>query len=216
MKIHIICCLAIQFSTLAFGCNAGQIRGYIKTDATQTDKTPKIKILFSGKETMTNDEGFFSVPLDERVNRYSLLICKNVRQNFVKTNTIRNVCMEPDNDYCYYEFERIGIADDLWRQQEKRLNMQNPVTPENCIIMLMDPACVARLEPWKVSLPAATVKVPMIVLKKEVDNKTLQAESAKSLLLALDEKPFHENIKEEVRAVAENSAKQPVTVSLTQ
>jgi hypothetical protein len=80
----------------------------------------------------------------------------------------------------------------------------------------MDPACVARLEPWKVSLPAATVKVPMIVLKKEVDNKTLQAESAKSLLLALDEKPFHENIKEEVRAVAENSAKQPVTVSLTQ
>jgi hypothetical protein len=203
--------VALHAGSVCFGL---EMRGYIKTDATQTDKVPKFEVLYAGKQTTTNDEGFFSVPLDERINRYSLLICKNVKQNFVKTNTIRNVSMVPDSEYRYYEFERIGIADDLWRQTEKRLNIQNPVAPEGCVIVRIDPRYVARLEPWRVTLAANAVKVPTIVLKKEIDAKMLSAESAKSLLLSLDEKPFHESIKEEVKAVAENDAK-PVMVSLT-
>ena len=215
MKNQIILFLSFSFGSAVFFCEPSvEIRGCIKTDATQTDKIPQFRVLFAGKETMTNCEGFFSLPLDERMNRYSLLICKSVKQNFVKTNTIKNVCMEPNSEYRYYEFEKIGIADDLWKQDEKRLNIQNPVAPEGCLILLMDPACVARLEPWRVSLGMSAIKVPTIVLKKEVDAQQLSTESAKSLLLSLDEKPFHETIREEIKMVAINDAK-PITVSLT-
>ncbi|NDD54819.1 hypothetical protein EBZ39_13310 [bacterium] len=192
-----------------------ELRGCIKTEAVSTDKMPRFRVLFAGKETMSNSEGFFSLPLEEQVNRYALLICKSVKQNFVKTNTIRNMCMVPEEGYRYYEFEKVNNGQGTWRQQEKRLHEHNPVAPDNCVIVLLDPACVAKIEPWRITLADNTVKLPAIVLKREVDTPHLSFASASSLLLSLDEKPFHETVKEEVKKVAENNAK-PVLVSLTQ
>jgi hypothetical protein len=188
-----------------------EIRGCIKAEAVAAEKMPQFRVLFAGKETMSNQEGFFSIPLDESVKQYSLLICKNIKQNFVKTNTIRNVCMAPDDNYRYYEFEKTSYGKG-WRQQEKRLALERPIAPENCVIVLIDPSFVSRLEPSRLDLGHKTIKMPEIVLKSEVTSTTLAAASARSLLCSLDEKPFHETVKEEVKQLAQNTN---VRVSLT-
>ena len=190
---------------------AVEMRGCIKSEVVSADKMPQFRVLFAGKETMTNTEGFFSMPLDEQINRYSLLICKNVKQNFVKTNTVRNVCMAPADDYRYYEFEKTPQSSS-WRQQEKRLDLERPIAPEGCVIVLLDPAHVSRIEPWRIELAAQTVKLPAIVLKQEVSSSLLASASAQSLLCSLDEKPFHETVKEEVKQLAQNTN---VMVALT-
>lgn len=190
---------------------AAEMRGCIKAEVVSADKMPQFRVLFSGKETMTNTEGFFSIPLDEKITRYSMLICKNIKQNFVKTNTVRNVCMAHDDNYRYYEFEKMPHGD-TWRQQEKRLDLERPIAPEGCVIVLLDPAHVSRVEPWRVELDQKTVKLPAIVLKQEVSTSMLATASARSLLCSLDEKPFHETVKEEVKQLAQNTN---VLVSLT-
>lgn len=199
---------AIWFSSIAQGA---EMRGCIKSEVVSADQMPQFRVLFAGKETMTNTEGFFSMPLEQQIHRYSLLICKNVKQNFVKTNTVRNVCMAPSDDYRYYEFEKTPQSS-TWRQQEKRLDLERPIAPEGCVIVLLDPAHVSRIEPWRIDFAAQTVKLPAIVLKQEVSTSTLASASAMSLLCSLDEKPFHETVKEEVKQLAQNTN---VMVALT-
>ncbi len=188
-----------------------EMRGCIKAEATSADKMPEFRVLFAGKETMSNREGFYSIPLEDSVKQYSMLICKNIKQNFVKTNTVRNVCMAPDDNYRYYEFEKMPHGRD-WRQQEKRLDLERPIAPERCVIVLIDPDHVSRIEPWRLELGAKTIKLPAIVLKQEVNTSRLASASARSLLCSLDEKPFHETVKEEVKQLAQNSK---VLVALT-
>ena len=188
-----------------------EMRGCIKAEVVSADKMPQFRVLFAGKETMTNTEGLFTIPLDEAVKQYSLLICKNIKQNFVRTNTIRNVCMAPDDNYRYYEFEKMPHGG-VWRQQEKRLDTERPIAPEGCVIVLLDPEHVSRVEPWRLELGAKTIKLPAIVLKQEVNTSMLASASARSLLCSLDEKPFHETVKQEVKQLAENTK---VLVSLT-
>ncbi len=200
----------LRFFLIAYGisyCSAMhalEMRGCIKAETLTADKMPQFRVLFAGKETMTNTEGFFSMPLEQQIYRYSLLICKNIKQNFVKTNTIRNVSMVPTDDYRYYEFEKTPQSS-TWRQQEKRLDLERPIAPEGCVIILLDPAHVSRIEPWRIDLSTQTVKLPAIVLKQEVSTSTLATASAESLLCSLDEKPFHETVKEEVMQLAQNT-----------
>ena len=196
---------SVMSQQLILGGSAGkgcEIRGYIKTEQYITEKVPQFRVLFAGKETMSNPEGFFSLPLDENMSRCALLICKSVKQNFVKTNTVRNVGMELDENYRYFELERSGTA---WRHQERQLSKENPVAPERCLIVLLDPMYVDHIEPSKLQFAGNVISLPSIVLKKDADAKVLAQASASSLLLSLDEKPFHETAKEETKQVAENS-----------
>ena len=192
------------------------LRGRIKLDGDDNAKTPQFRVLFAGKETMSNNEGFFSVPLDENLRKFSLLLCRSVKQHFEKTNTVKEVGVVPESDYYYVEFEKLGYGD-LWRQQVLRLDAEKPViSEESSVIVLVDPSYVNRLEPWKIEVPSGTVKLPMIVLRQDIDLKTLGMESARSLLgSSMEAKLFHEPIKEEVRQVAQNNnAKGSIVVSV--
>ncbi len=196
---------SVMGQQLILGAGAGkgiEIRGCIKTEQYVTERVPQFRVLFAGKETMSNPEGFFSLPLEENMTRCALLICKSVKQNFVKTNTVRNVGMELDENYRYFELEKSGTA---WRHQERQLSKENPVAPERCLIVLLDPTYVDRIEPSKLQFAGNVIALPNIVLKKDADAKVLAQASANSLLLSLDEKPFHETAKEETKQVAENS-----------
>ena len=192
------------------GSKGAELRGCIKIESYITEKVPQLRVLFAGKETVSDSEGFFTVPLENKMPRFGFLICKNVKQNFVKTNTVRNVGVEPDEAYRYFELEKHGYGNE-WQYQERRLSSENPVAPEQCAILLLDPSYVDRVEPWKMPLADNVVKLPSIVLKKNLDNKTLAQASAKSLLLSLDEMPFHETVSVETKRVAENGK---VTLSL--
>ena len=58
-----------------------EMRGCIKAEATSADKMPEFRVFFAGKETMSNREGFYSIPLEGSVKQYSMLICKNINSS---------------------------------------------------------------------------------------------------------------------------------------
>ena len=66
-----------------------EIRGMLKlSDASK--KLPEFRILFAGKETLSNREGFFSFPVDnDDLEKYALVICSAVNQTFDKKNTLK-------------------------------------------------------------------------------------------------------------------------------
>jgi hypothetical protein len=183
-----------------------EIRGCIKVQGL-VDKVPGFRVLYQGKEEISNDEGFFSFPVEEqRIEKYSLIICKVIKQNFDKTNTIKNVSIIPDKNYHYYTFKRHGFnRGGTWEQREKKLNKKNFVVPSHSIVVLVDPKYVDHIEPWTVELPGNTIKLPIIVIKKTVDRSSLMRVAAKSVLYSLDTAVFHEPIKEVWKTAPQNS-----------
>ncbi len=191
-----------------------EIRGCIKVQGL-VDKVPGFRVLFQGKEEISNDEGFFSFPIEEqRIEKYSLIICKVIKQNFDKVNTIKNDSVIPDKNYLYYTFKRQGFyRGGTWHQKEKRLNKKNFIVPSHSVVILIDPKYVDHVEPWTVELPNNVIKLPMIVLKKTVDRSSLMRMSAKSVLYSLDAAVFHEPVKEVWKMAPQNNK---IELSLTQ
>jgi hypothetical protein len=189
-----------------------EVRGCIRRQMS-TDLVPPMRILFDGKETVSNAEGFFSFPVDDRdVEKYSLVICKTIKQNFDKRNTLKNVSIIPSKDYRYFSFKRnaLGMG---WQQREKTLNKKNFVIPQRCIVALIDPKFIDRVEPWNLSLPHNIIKLPAIVIKNDLDKKVLSRAAAKSILYSLDSAVFHEPVKEIIKRPAQNNK---VAISLMQ
>ena len=165
------------------------------------DKMPEFRIYFDGKETFSNQEGFYSLPVEEgNLNQYSLLICKGLKQNFEKNNTIKNLVMFTHKGYKYFSVKRSAGADS-WEWKEQKLKSGDFVVPLKTIVVVMDPTGVDHIENWNISLPSNFVALPRIVLKKRTQEKLKQV-STKSLLYSLDLKPFHETIREERKTFA--------------
>jgi heat shock protein HspQ len=191
-----------------------EIRGCIKLGDAST-RIPEFRVLFDGKEAISNKEGFFSFTIDnedKNFDTYSLIVCKNVTQKFDKTNTLKNVGVIPNKDYLYYSFHH-SFGSESWKQQEEHLNKKDLAIPSHCVVVLIDPKYVDRVEQWNISLPNNIRKLPVIVLKNDVDRKKIAHASAKSLLYSLDTTVFHEPVKETIQKQANNDK---VIVSLAQ
>lgn len=189
-----------------------ELRGCIRID-NYDEKIPEFRICFNGKETISNGEGFYSIPLgDEEFSTFSLVICRTFTQQFDKTNTIKSVALIPDKDYKCYTFTKRG-GSDSWTDQATNIDSKNFVIPPNSVIVLIPPKYIERLEAWETKLPSNYIKLPAIVLKKDVAGKSLERISAKSLLYSLDKTVFHEPIKE-LRKVDQSNPK--VCMSLAQ
>jgi len=182
-----------------------EIRGCIKLQ-NNLGKIPRFRILFDGKETMSNNEGFFSIPLDDsNIKHFSLIICKSVQQNFDQTNTIKNVSIPVKEKYRHFVFSRFGNRDS-WDQRENVIkSKKNFVLPPNCVVVLLDPDHVQDVEPWNIALSEDVIKLPALVLKNDTNPHTLATASARSLLESLDTTPFHQPVQEATRNVAHNA-----------
>lgn len=184
--------------------NRFELRGCIKVDNASADRVPEYRIYYQGKEQRSNNEGFFSLPLDNgNIQKYSLVICKKIDQQFEKSNTVAFYGVIPDKDYRYFTFHP-GNNAGQWLAQEKKLTKKNFVIPQHAIVALVDPKCVDRLEPWNLNLSENVIKLPAIVLKNQLNNKILSRSSAKSMLYSLDSRPFHQTSRLERKVPGNN------------
>lgn len=176
------------------------------------NKIPQIRVYFEGKETISDEDGFFSIPLDEdHLEKYKLVIAKTFQQDFDQHNTIKDLRLIADKHYKCYSFKKRGPFGGMWVQREKDLTKKKFIIPNNAIIILLDPKYVDHLEAWSVNLASNFVKLPKIVLKNEVHHKTSDRAAAKSLLTSLDAAVFHEEVREVVKHPTEK-----ITISLVQ
>ncbi len=178
------------------------MKGYIQ--ATQDWKvTPEFRILFNGKQVINDENGFYSFPIEKRINKYHFLICKNVEQNFEKTNTIENLSVKIEKPYRYFSFTKTGTGNH-WIQKEKDLENKKFIIPEDCVIALINPKYVDKIEPWNINLHFRFSNFPKITLKNNFLEKKVKREAAKSLLRSMDLLPFHEKITNEKKVLAKN------------
>ncbi|MBS1988566.1 hypothetical protein JST56_06290 [Candidatus Dependentiae bacterium] len=184
--------------------NRFELRGCIKVENASADRVPEYRIYYQGKEQRSNNEGFFSLPLDtNNIQKYSLVICKKIDQQFEKSNTVAFYGVIPDKNYRYFTF-RPSNNHGQWLAQEKKLTKKNFVIPQHAIVALVDPKCVDRLELWNLNLPEQVIKLPAIVLKSKLDDKVLNRSSAKSILYSLDSRPFHQTSRFERKVPGNN------------
>jgi hypothetical protein len=185
-----------RVQTFSRGAKNCFLRGCIKMPCHQDMQTmPAFRILFDGKEAMSNQEGLYSFPADfAYLDSYALIICSEVVKHFDKANTLRNIGVIPDRPYRYFRLYKNRITNE-WEMQEKRLYKENFIVPDHAVIFLTDPDMVDYIEPWDLSLPDNTVKLPVIFLKN-MPTESLEKESARSLLSSLDQGSFHQDIRE--------------------
>ncbi len=170
------------------------------TQEPYNEKFPKFRICFEGKETISDDDGFFSIPVDEdQIEKYRLVIAKTIKKDFDQHNTVKDLRLFADKSYKCYTFKKRGPFGGMWVQREKNLGNKQFIIPENAIIVLVDPKYVDHLETWNLNLPNNFIKLPKIVLKKDVKNKPTDRAAAKSLLTSLDAMMFHEVVRGEVK-----------------
>ena len=204
--------VSTSLSLHAFGVPTpiSEIRGCLKIKE-HYGKMPQFRVLYEGKETVSNPEGFLSIPVTNGMGHvYSLLICKDIQQNFDKTNTVKDVSITSENNYRFLTYLHSPFGGQ-WVEDHTQERTKNFVIPEHCIVVLMDSTVLDKIEPWSIELDSKTLKLPMLSLKAHASPKTLERASARSLLKSLDSTSFYESIKEEIRKPTENPK---VTVSL--
>lgn len=166
------------------------------------DYVPELRVYFDGMETFSNKEGFYSFPIEEKINdEYSLIICRGLDCRFKKHNTLDNLRLRGGERYKSFSLKRTSTEPGAeWERKERTLDDCNFVIPENSIVVLVDPKYVDHVQTCNVTLPEHFVGLPSVVLKKGMSKK-LKRTSAKSLLYSLELKPFHERIWEEKKLI---------------
>lgn len=183
-----------------------EIRGCIKI-ADKCDDVPQFKIYFEGMETSSNDEGFFSFPVDgPTIEKYGIIICNKIKHSFGRHNTVDSFGLIPDMNYKYYKFSRNAEGSGSWQQQEPDLRQKTLRIPRNSIVIALNPAYFDHLETsWPGNFGPDTLKLPRIVLKAGHEKK-IARKAMKSLLHGLDMSPFHTTVKHSIKEVGDCKA----------
>ena len=162
--------------------------------ANWVDDIPEFRVFFEGQEALTDEDGFFTFPInDTDLQKYKLIITRKIQHVVDKKNTFANLKVIPDKNYLGFSFKKLGHNQGIWLQKEKHLNRKNFVIPKNSIIILVDPKYVEKIEEWNVTLAENFIKLPRIVLKPTIEFNKLKRISAKSLL-CLEDSVFHEKV----------------------
>ncbi len=169
------------------------IKGSIRI-ADWVNDIPEFRVLFEGQEALTDEDGFFTFPINENdLQKYKLIITRKIQHVVDKKNTFANLKVIPDKNYLCYSFKKLGHHQGIWLQKEKKLNRKNFVIPKNSIIVLVDPKYVEKIEEWNLALAENFIKLPRLVLKASIEFNKLKRISAKSLL-CLEDSVFHERV----------------------
>jgi len=86
--------------------NNFMIKGYITSN--QLSSLPHFKVYYQGIQTMSNDDGFFSIPLESKKfeDTYSVLICKDFFPTFESVNTIKNLKIKSKKPYKLFRIKK--------------------------------------------------------------------------------------------------------------
>lgn len=78
-------------------------------DSGELKKVPSFKIYYDGIETKSNPDGFFTIPLEQKLDNYSLLICKDFSPEFVSVNTVKQLTFNTERTYKFYSLQKATI-----------------------------------------------------------------------------------------------------------
>jgi hypothetical protein len=176
------------------------LKGCLKTPR-DWKNIPEFRFFYDGKEAVNDNEGFFTFPIEENINKFNIIICKDIKQNFDGINTIENLSVRTDKPYLMYS---------LKRTLTKYLEKKGFIVPQNCLVAVINPKYIEEVKPWDIKLSGNFVKLPQIILKSDIKEKRIKREAAKSVLRSLDSVPFHERIK------TTKKDDKGITISLTQ
>lgn len=169
------------------------IKGCIKIQ-NWVDDIPTLRVFFEGEETLTDENGLYTLLSDDNnLQKYKLIITRKIKHIVNKKNTFHSLQLIPDKNYICYSFKKLGHDQGIWLRKNKNLKRKNFIIPQNSIIVLIDPKYVEKIEDWNIDLAENFIKLPRIVLKSTTDITKLKRLSAKSLL-CLDDSVFHERI----------------------
>jgi hypothetical protein len=176
-----------------------ELRGCIKIQGMGSSTVPRFRVLYDGKETISNSEGFYTLPLDDQdEKKYFLLICPSVNQNFERSNTVNGVHIAQNTPRRFFTFQKNGWGG-YGDVQESTL--EDNAIPLHCVVLLLDPTYIEMVQNWESSLSNSVVKIPLIMIKNSIDRNKLEQASAASLLGSLELVTFHESIKESSKKV---------------
>lgn len=78
--------------------------------APNLNTTPPFKVYYQGMQTKSNEDGFFSFPLEEKKKeKYALIICKDFVQQFDSINTIKGLKINPAKPYKLFTIKKATI-----------------------------------------------------------------------------------------------------------
>ncbi|KKP23808.1 MAG: hypothetical protein SZ59_C0003G0032 [candidate division TM6 bacterium GW2011_GWF2_28_16] len=179
------------------------LKGYIQTEQ-DLKSTPQIKVLFNGKEVTSDENGFYSIPLDHsfnnNFNKYYFLACKEIKQNVDKKNTIKYLSIPNNFNYKLYSCLKNNVTGKFELTEEKLIH-KDKIIPNNCIITLINPNFIEKIETWNINLNNNFIALPKIKLVSNRTSQKIYRQSDKSLAKSLDCKPFHEEVTIEEKIV---------------
>jgi hypothetical protein len=215
-KLLVVFVQLLFIATAIFAADSRlEIRGHICVNENSGDTIPDIKILFNGMETLSNQEGFYSFPLDEEPKKFRLILSNYLKNSFRGPNTIEDFRISPDRSYKYFSLTNTRSPEGcILSIKEKTMDSKNFVVPKNTVVVMIDPKYVEKIEPWNAKLSENCIRLPKIFLKSEMkNNKKLQRAAAKSILNSLDIRPFHANVKEQ-KKIDKSAQEKIVKISL--
>jgi hypothetical protein len=157
------------------------------------ENLPEFRIYFEGKAATSDDNGFYSFPVDDpNISKYRVVVTRRLQHLFNKKNTLDNFKLIPEKNYLCYTFKKLGRYGS-WVKTEKNLDHKKFILPKNSIVVLINPKYVDRVEEWNIELSKNIIKLPKIVLKSDISEKELKRIAAKSILY-LEDAVFHEKV----------------------
>ena len=185
------------------------LKGFLKAPETM-EKCPPFEVSFLGKSTQSDDEGYFTLILDDvddvdalDVTEYYLFVGKT-HLAFERRNTpVGELAAEGKH---YLMFKMSKNIDDVWEVNRAELPAGSRTLPQNVLVITLNPAYVDRVEPWDFPLAENYISGPRIVLRDSImtglsreDRKkgrgTVDRASRKSILYGLDERAFQERVR---------------------
>jgi len=104
MKSKILLILCILFFSVSF-LTAISIKGVIVSN--ELDEVPRFKIYYNGIRVNNDEEGFFTIPVDEqKQDLYHILICKDFEPRFDSVNTVKEMSVPANKPNRFFKVKR--------------------------------------------------------------------------------------------------------------
>jgi hypothetical protein len=185
------------------------------------------RLLFGGYKTLTDNEGFFTFPLESSPTKpLYILIGKGAIWEYDKSNTIRTLRQNQLKPYLFYVAKCHENNDEytLSVTQEYLDGWNFNIPAERCLIVPINPSHVKSVETWKSPFDKRIIRFPKIVLKTEAElnsektnirnEKKIRRIAQKSVLKSMEDSPFHES-STQVKKQVFNKQNRPVEISIT-
>lgn len=179
-----------------------QLKGLIDAPI-NLPKKPEFPLFFKGQETFNSKEnGIFTFTLEEYLPDLSLLVCEDLSLEFENMerplkHTVRNTLLDPKKEFKFFVRDKVANKTVGWREAELKptisdIQTREPriVIPQNCILCLMNPKLVEKIETMPFDTNSMFEPGPKIILSNKNGDKIIN-DSLKALAKSVEVAKFY-------------------------